>query len=491
MTNSKQYITLDIQPIKQSYLNLNILTPPKVVERVALFQRIYRYTLPIFLERARIIHGDKYDYSQITDAHIVNKRSKIPIKCNTCLHEWTPTVDSHMSGQNCPSCTGHLKWTYDRFIKIACEIHGDKYNYSQVRPEHIAGVDSNIPIICNTCNHMWSPTINGHIRTQNNCPSCTGRIPWTYDRFIKRAYEIHGDKYDYGMVTREHITGVMTHIPLRCKQCMTQWQPTINAHINNKHGCPRCATNSGWTLKEVKERGNHIHGNKFNYDKVTDNDVKGVTSKIPVKCNDCGYEWWPNIGNHLNHGYGCPSCSNKEPWTLNRFLQAAQQLNGDKYNYGMITEDHINNIYSKVPLSCNTCKNEWYPSIHDHITNNRGCPHCCKCRGYSNAQINWIDGIMQIENIIIQYALSPEGETYIPGVGKVDGYCHQTNTVYEFHGDFWHGNPIKYQPQDINPVSRKTYGDLYQKTIQRDQHIRNLGYNLIVKWETDLPQYPS
>lgn len=71
-------------------------------------------------------------------------------------------------------------------------------------------------------------------------------------------------------------------------------------------------------------------------------------------------------------------------------------------------------------------------------------------RGYSNAQILWLENIMTAENIIIQHALSPFGEILIPGVGKVDGFYEQTNTVYEYHGDFWNG-------------------ELYRKTIERDQ----------------------
>lgn len=506
----KHYLSLNVQPnsqqlylIPQNPLNLTQVSPttcqtntkyiqlniaPKEVIPPVSLKRISRYTLPIFLERAKIVHGNKYDYSQITPGHIINKRSKVPIKCNTCHHEWTPTVGTHIDGKNCPSCTGHLRWTYERFIVEARAVHDDKYDYSQITPEHITNVQSCVPIKCKTCDHEWSPTVGGHIRKGNNCPSCTGHIPWTYDRFIKRAHEIHGDKYDYSLITKEHITGVMAYIPLRCKQCTKEWSPTINAHVNNKHGCPRCITNAPWTLKSIKERGEHIHGNKFNYDKVTEDHVKGVGSQIPVTCNDCTYEWWPNIGNHFNHGYGCPSCSNKAPWTLGRFLQAANYLHGNKYNYIMITEQHIQNIYSRVPLICIKCNHQWAPTIHDHINGERGCPHCCKFRAYSNAQINWVEGIMQTENIIIQHALSPQGEVRIPNIGKVDGFCHETNTVYEFHGDFWHGNPIKYQPHNVNPVSNKTYGELYQKTIERDQNIRNLGYNLIVKWETDLPQ---
>ena len=104
---------------------------------------------------------------------------------------------------------------------------------------------------------------------------------------------------------------------------------------------------------------------------------------------------------------------------------------------------------------------------------------------YSKAQVEWLESIMTEENITIQYALSPEGEFAISGVGKIDGYCNETHTVYEFHGDYWHGNPLMYNPNDENDVSGKTFGELYKKTIDRDNKIRELGFNLIVKWETD------
>jgi G:T-mismatch repair DNA endonuclease (very short patch repair protein) len=108
-------------------------------------------------------------------------------------------------------------------------------------------------------------------------------------------------------------------------------------------------------------------------------------------------------------------------------------------------------------------------------------------KGYSDAQIDWLNSIMTAENISIQHAESPLGEYKIPGIGKVDGYCHETNTVYEFHGDFWHGNPNRYKAENTNPISKKTYGELYQKTVIRDQRIRDAGYQLIVEWESDSP----
>ena len=31
----------------------------------------------------------------------------------------------------------------------------------------------------------------------------------------------------------------------------------------------------------------------------------------------------------------------------------------------------------------------------------------------------------------------------------VDGYDSKTNTIYEFNGDFWHGNPNIYNLTDL------------------------------------------
>lgn len=72
------------------------------------------------------------------------------------------------------------------------------------------------------------------------------------------------------------------------------------------------------------------------------------------------------------------------------------------------------------------------------------------------------------------------GEFIIPTTKlRADGYCKQTNTIYEFYGDKWHGNLNIFKPDDINTVSGKKYIDLYNKTIEREKIIINLKFNLI------------
>lgn len=67
----------------------------------------------------------------------------------------------------------------------------------------------------------------------------------------------------------------------------------------------------------------------------------------------------------------------------------------------------------------------------------------------------------------------------------VDGYDPVTNTIFLFHGDFWHGNPAKFNQNETNPRCKKTYGELYENTLSYEKKLKNMGYTIIVIWEND------
>jgi len=58
--------------------------------------------------------------------------------------------------------------------------------------------------------------------------------------------------------------------------------------------------------------------------------------------------------------------------------------------------------------------------------------------------------------------------------------------VYEFYGDLWHGNPSRFKRENINPINKKkTYGELYDETIKRENILKNAGFNIVTIWESD------
>ena len=302
---------------------------------------------------------------------------------------------------------------------------------------------------------------------------------WDYEKNPKRPNE-----YSYG--SRKEVWWICSNNICGCHR----WKTTINNRTNGK-GCSFC--NSG----KICEHNNLAVKfpdlcKEWDYEKNNDKPENYSYSSGKMvwwKCkNDpCGcHSWEAYIYNRTLNESGCPFCAHTKLCPHNNLLFLYPKL-CQEWNYAENSKPP-----SEYP-SCSkeqvlwTCSNnhDWPARIQDRTAKSSDCPHCAKSRGYSKGQIYWLESIMKEENIKIQYALSLEGEFKIPGIGHVDGYCAENNTVYEYHGDYWHGNPSIYHPDDINKVNKKSFGELYQKTIERDEKIRQMGYNLIVKWESE------
>ncbi len=79
------------------------------------------------------------------------------------------------------------------------------------------------------------------------------------------------------------------------------------------------------------------------------------------------------------------------------------------------------------------------------------------------------------DNITIRTALHADGEYIVPSIGPVDGYCEETNTVYEILGCYWHSccdTTCKvgrsFQPKRKHPSIKKwTHGENLSRTYDK------------------------
>jgi G:T-mismatch repair DNA endonuclease (very short patch repair protein) len=93
----------------------------------------------------------------------------------------------------------------------------------------------------------------------------------------------------------------------------------------------------------------------------------------------------------------------------------------------------------------------------------------------------WLAYIERTKNII--YACNGR-EVHLAGVPnvKVDGYCEDTNEVFEYLGCFWHGclcMPNRHKSIGNNDKTLQNY----EKTVARFQKIKDAGYNVVSIWE--------
>ena len=215
-----------------------------------------------------------------------------------------------------------------------------------------------------------------------------------------------------------------------------------------------------------------IHGDIYDYSLV---DYKNTNTKVKIICKIHGeFEQKPNY--HIQ-GNGCPKCGGGVKLTTEEFIEKAQNKHGFRYEYHLVDYKNTN---TKVKILCPD-HGIFNQKPNYHIQGN-GCPKCTSS-GYSKIANEWLLSL-RIPNL--QTVLSPEGEFKIPGsYYRADGYCKDTNTVYEFHGDYWHGNPKKHKPYQINKKAHKTFGELYENTLRKKEYICSLGFSYVEMWESD------
>lgn len=122
-----------------------------------------------FVEDARRVHGDKYDYSKVD---YVNSRTKVCVICPKHGEFWQKP-NSHLNGQGCKQCYNDivgdsLRTTKEGFIEKARKIHGDKYDYSKV--EYINN-KTEVTIVC-PIHGEFKQRPDKHIIKGNGCKLC-------------------------------------------------------------------------------------------------------------------------------------------------------------------------------------------------------------------------------------------------------------------------------------------------------------------------------
>jgi len=228
-----------------------------------------------FIRRAKLVHGDKYDYSKV---NYVNNRTKVIIICPE-HGEFEQVPDSHLRGSGCPIC----RWkkakesirraqgmTTDEFIERAKKVHGNKYDYSKVKYEN---TETKVCIICPKHGEFWQ-TPHHHLMGIG-CPLC-GQKKYGTEEFIERAKKIHGDKYDY---SKTNFIGKKYKVIITCPIHGDFEQLPLN-HLKG-YGCPECGRHFGKqekaVLKLLKEKYEHVE-----YQYTNNTFLKGLKKNLTL-----------------------------------------------------------------------------------------------------------------------------------------------------------------------------------------------------------------
>ena len=181
--------------------------------------------------------------------------------------------------------------TTQEFIDRARTIHGDKYGYA-----FSVYLGNRIKVMIHCREHgLFEQSPNSHI-SGHGCHDCAD-TKHTNESFIKKAREVHGNRYDYSLVK---YNGNNSKVIIICQE-HNVFEQTPHNHLTGQN-CPVCTTKKR-TNESFIEKAREIHGNRYDYPLV---EYTGAHSKVTIICHEHGnFQQTPN--SHLN-GRGCPCC---------------------------------------------------------------------------------------------------------------------------------------------------------------------------------------
>lgn len=363
-----------------------------------------------FIERARRIHSDKYDYHAVT---YIDCKEIVQIDCRIHGPFWM-TPDSHLNQRHgCTDCGKRFGMDHDVFLSRAAAKHGGKYEYSKTV------YSPSSPKVTVTCSEHGDFTVNAriHLEGDGGCKMCRRN-----DRlnFLERARAKHGGRYYYSKT--KDFSSVYEKIPIQCPEHGVFHQ-SVNSHLCGS-GCSQCSRALCVDQTNFLTRAKRLHGDRYGYSKA---ECTEANSMVWVTCQQHG-DFRINASKHLR-GSGCRECQyDDKRMSTEDFVAKAKLIHGSKYNYVDVV---YGNYRSKVDIGC---------PVHGHFSQAAGshlqgfgCPRCGAPIRHSKPSAEWLKAL-QADGLEIQHT-GNGGEYRIPGTAfHVDGFCHKQNLVLEFNG---------------------------------------------------------
>lgn len=429
--------------------------------------------MAVFIQKGSEKYSGKYSYF----SDYSNIDTPIKIKCNACQSIFETTPYRHLCHNvDCSRCLRAEKYKKKLDEKYSGRFTFNFIDYSDERKQ--------ITFHCNKCRNNFLKTPlsllgDGLCRF---CPEENHLSKISKNTFLQEVHknQSHEIEYDYSLIPDYFFKS--SEIMIKCLKCQTVFSQLALYHMKG-HGCSVCANElSGRKKRKIKTKEEFINQAKIvhpegNYD-YTNSIFIDMYTNIQIYCKKHKKYFNQTPLNHLR-GNKCRECGTEigrknNIESFEDFCNKANKIHNFKFEY--IELIHKKNDRRFIKVKCNKKGHIFLQDASNHLAGD-GCPYC----GYriSKGENNWLDTYnIPIENR--QYLLRLKGGFVL----KVDGFDPVTNTVYEYYGDYWHGNPSKHNPNEMNSRAHKTFGELYKHTIEREEKIKK-EFLLITIWESD------
>lgn len=361
--------------------------------------------------------------------------------------------------------TSHFIYTrYNGRGVVTCPVHGE---YEVSAQNLLKGFR------CSKCYHV----------------SQTGKYKDGIETFIRRAQEVHGDKYDYG---RAVYRGAKRKLTIVCPE-HGAFEQEAWSHLSGR-GCALCGDARIGELTrlshdEFVERAKSVHGDTYDLSLIN---YDGMGKKVKVVCKVHG-TFSVRAGNFIYKKTGCSRCKNlktseRSRRSLQSYAEACSVKHGGRFTYVDLTyknsaayltivchqhgefqqlaRDHLRGVgcvkcskpvfdqqsflraastthdekydysnavyvsaFEKVKIVCPE-HGEFLQAPTYHVNQSHGCPRCARV-GPSSGQLEILEFLRGKADAICEFPL-------VDSKKRLDIFIPSKNLAVEYHGLIWH-----------------------------------------------------
>lgn len=286
----------------------------------------------VFVEKARAVHGDRYDYAK---TEYVNRTTPITITCP--VHGDVTYNPAKFLKTGCYLCVADAsRRSTEDFIAMARAQHGDRYDYSETTyRSYRHRITYRCPV-----HGLVTQSPEKHLKSTIGCTKCfRALLTKTTERFIAEATELHGDHLDFSQV--DYVNN-FTKVKVVCKH-----HGEFLARPNNLlagHGCPFCVERRDFAdAKHALLYYLRVHANDKLLYKV------GITRKKTVKRRWYGQEL---NGTDVVLIKSWPFSPGKKAWQAEQKILA--RFKADRYKGPLILLSGNTELFTRDVLGLDT-----------------------------------------------------------------------------------------------------------------------------------------
>ena len=97
---------------------------------------------------------------------------------------------------------------------------------------------------------------------------------------------------------------------------------------------------------------------------------------------------------------------------------------------------------------------------------------------------DWMDSVAQTKGIKTEHKFNTVKENRV-GPYPVDGFDQEHNTIFQFHGCYWHGHNCWLTKAVKDDKWHKSRQQKCDKTLETTQYLQSLGFSVVEMWECE------